>query len=485
MRFGVLALAFVTMLLAAAPAGAVQVVRGQTAPSGSDGGCCGTSFQRATSGGSSYAIPAGNWVIVSWATRGGGTNGQALLRVFRDVGSDQYRLVVESAFAPVPANSVDFHPVRHAVEAGDLIGIHSGGSGVQRFPGNAGDTSAVVVGAVNVNQDIPKGDSNPQPYWEDAFDNPTRTNVQVVLESDADDDGIEDSADLDFDSDNDGIPNGQDPDYDNDKDGVPNSSEPDFDNDKDGVPNGQDAFPNNGNETVDTDGDGTGDNADTDDDNDGVLDADEAGRGTNPLLPDSDADTVGDAADNCPAVPNPDQADYDRDGAGDACDPPSAARCGNVFTGTAIADVLNGGTLGDRITGLAGNDRLNGLAGNDCISGGAGNDVISGGGGTDSLKGDAGADRLNGNDGNDTLGGGDGNDSLSGSSGNDSLSGGAGNDRLTGAQGTDKHKGGAGNDVIGARDGRRETVDCGSGNRDRATVDRTDTVRGCEQVKRP
>ncbi len=36
---------------------------------------------------------------------------------------------------------------------------------------------------------------------------------------------------------------------------------------------------------------------------------------------DADADGIPDGQDNCPMVPNPDQADFDMDGEGDACDP--------------------------------------------------------------------------------------------------------------------------------------------------------------------
>ena len=73
----------------------------------------------------------------------------------------------------------------------------------------------------------------------------------------------------------------------------------------------------------DTDGDGVLDDADNcpavpnpdqaDSDGDGIGDACEEG-------PDTDGDGVLDDADNCPTVPNPDQADSDGDGVGDACE---------------------------------------------------------------------------------------------------------------------------------------------------------------------
>lgn len=55
-----------------------------------------------------------------------------------------------------------------------------------------------------------------------------------------------------------------------------NTNPPQADSDGDGVPNSQDAFPNDANESVDTDNDGIGNVADVDDDNDGVPDANDA-----------------------------------------------------------------------------------------------------------------------------------------------------------------------------------------------------------------
>ena len=69
------------------------------------------------------------------------------------------------------------------------------------------------------------------------------------------------------------------------------------DSDGDGVPDSGDAFPVNPNESLDTDGDGVGNNADADDDGDGYSDADDRF----PLDPsewlDSDGDGVGDNSD--------------------------------------------------------------------------------------------------------------------------------------------------------------------------------------------
>ena len=83
------------------------------------------------------------------------------------------------------------------------------------------------------------------------------------------------------------------------------------DTDEDGVPDEQDAFPEDPDESVDTDEDGTGDNADTDDDNDGVEDEMDEFPEDPTESSDHDGDGIGDNADT----------DDDNDGILDVNDP--------------------------------------------------------------------------------------------------------------------------------------------------------------------
>ena len=270
------------------------------------------------------------------------------------------------------------------------------------------------------------------------------------------------------------------------------------------------------------DGDAQGDACDGDDDNDGVPDgSDNCPSQANATAdgcpapqppPDTDGDGIADPSDACPAVSDAAAPRDPRTGC--PADPPPI----DPNQPTNGNDTINGTAAGETLCGLLGNDTINGLAGNDTLFGDAcndkvklsasqagtdGNDNLKGGAGDDSLFGAGGKDKLDGGDGNDKLDGGAGNDSLTGAAGKDSLKGGAGNDKLSGGAAADKldggagndtlsggaaknsYKGGAGNDTLSARNGVRETVDCGAGSKDKATVDRTDTVKGCESVKRP
>ena len=89
------------------------------------------------------------------------------------------------------------------------------------------------------------------------------------------------------------------------------------------------------------------------------------------------------------------------------------------------------------------------------------------------------------------LNGGAGDDVLTGDTGSDRLFGGTGRDLVRGGAGMDVLEGDAGADRLVAREDRsagekprKDSVDCGAGRRDRATIDRRDRVRRCERVRR-
>lgn len=101
--------------------------------------------------------------------------------------------------------------------------------------------------------------------------------------------------------------------------------------------------------------------------------------------------------------------------------------------------------------------------------------VKAGGPGPDNLAGTARSDTLRGLGGNDTL---------TGKGDADKLIGGPGADKLTGGPGGDQLLGDAGNDRLLTKDGAADTVNCGGGSGDVATVDARDKVAAnCETVK--
>jgi predicted acyl esterase len=99
------------------------------------------------------------------------------------------------------------------------------------------------------------------------------------------------------------------------------------------------------------------------------------------------------------------------------------------------------------------------------------------------IKGTRKRDKLRGTRRADSLTGRGGRDRIKARAGSDCASGGKGRDRVSGGGGDDKLTGGAGNDVIKAGGGS-DIVNCGAGRRDRAVVGRSDSVSGCEKIRR-
>ena len=110
--------------------------------------------------------------------------------------------------------------------------------------------------------------------------------------------------------------------------------------------------------------------------------------------------------------------------------------------------------------------------------GGGDETTVEGGGGNDTIYTSYGKDAINGGAGNDTIRGYDGNDAIVGGPGEDTLIG----DTLGQTCNVLTCSTYIGNDVIDARDGERDSLDCGLG-ADTALVDAIDVHTNCETVQ--
>jgi hypothetical protein len=131
-------------------------------------------------------------------------------------------------------------------------------------------------------------------------------------------------------------------------------------------------------------------------------------------------------------------------------------------------------------------DTLNGSAGGDDMDARQAGDTLFGGGGDDWMSGDAYGPTDTSTDGDDRVFGEAGWDGMVGYGGSDVLSGGDGRDFIDAVEssknpGEDTVRGGASNDFIDAIDQTKDTIDCGTGTRDRVYYDKNlDTVERCE-----
>jgi Ca2+-binding RTX toxin-like protein len=171
-----------------------------------------------------------------------------------------------------------------------------------------------------------------------------------------------------------------------------------------------------------------------------------------------------------------------------------------------LDEVDNDGTVGQRVNvhgdvetidGGEGADRFVGNASTNSFRGGPGADDFSGGGGADQVTypedaaqtvtlDNVAGDGVPGEGDNvrsdvENIAAGPGNDTVTGSAAANTLDGGTGNDELQGGGGLDTLLGGPGDDALLARDGLRDSVDCGPDG-GTATVDTIDVVANCTRV---
>lgn len=431
---------------AVTPARASTTYLGQLAPAGLSGNCidCTAAQDQSDPAAPTYAVPAGGGIITSWQVRGGTAAGSARLRIFRHAGGN-YTLIGQSPVTPTAAASDAIHVTSIAVQPGDLLG-----SEVSSVPG-AFDTASL--------QDVLRsfaGAHNAQPGDTLSAGSTTvapgrRLNLLVGLESDADHDGRGDDTqecprDLTLD-----VP-------------CPDVSLTSRHFPAPGTAGRgltyrltvRNVHPSAaaghvvvraqlaaglGVRSVRAALGGSCSTGHT-----GLTKTLKCVLGSLPPEKEWTIDVRARprgpgffraSADLSTGTTDPDPSD-DRSVHFMRVNANRHGRCTNLFTGTAEADTLRGSRFGDRLVGAGGDDTLLGGDGADCLAGGTG------------------ADRL---------------------------IGGAGDDRLDGGRGRDAIFGGSGNDVVEARDGLHETIDCGSGH-DTVRADRSDTVRGCERVRR-
>lgn len=142
----------------------------------------------------------------------------------------------------------------------------------------------------------------------------------------------------------------------------------------------------------------------------------------------------------------------------------------------------NDGTAGEGDNIGSDIETIIGTPGDDIFTGSAGPDGFDGGAGADVIRGAAGNDHLTGNSGDDQLFGDEGIDKVEGTFGADIVDGGAGSDDLYGDIAGCSVFCSPANDVVLARDGERDTVDCGGAGS--AQVDQLDVVGFCTTVDR-
>jgi hypothetical protein len=171
---------------------------GQLDPGTPTGSCVGQSgwVQSAEASAPSYTVPAGRWVLVSWAHRSNTAAGRELgVRVWRATATaGTYALVGAGALRILTPGGINTFDERIPVSGGDLLGLRVGNPGTV-FPDVGGGASCAFSAAVGnsvrygvLTSEPASGSNGMLPALVTSY----RLNVTARLEPDADADGFGD-----------------------------------------------------------------------------------------------------------------------------------------------------------------------------------------------------------------------------------------------------------------------------------------------------
>ena len=128
-RFTLVAFAMLAVLAfgATAASTATTTTVGQTSATADY--LCDAEFdlQTGVDSGTSFEVPAGNWIVTSWSTYAGSAGGSMGSMIFRPAGSGSYTVLAETPVESLAPSVLNTFPTNIHVQGGDLLGFWATG----------------------------------------------------------------------------------------------------------------------------------------------------------------------------------------------------------------------------------------------------------------------------------------------------------------------------------------------------------------------
>ena len=146
-RFILLAFAVLAVLAfgAAAASTATTTTIGQTSATADYVCNSEVDLQTGVASGTSFVVPAGNWIVTSWSTYAGG-GGSMSATILRDAGSGSYTVVGESSLETLVPSVLNTFPTNIHVQGGDFLGFWSDGAACATQTNQLADVNPAAIG---------------------------------------------------------------------------------------------------------------------------------------------------------------------------------------------------------------------------------------------------------------------------------------------------------------------------------------------------